>query len=124
MEQGDQLIRKDNIVVRLFKIKEIGALLPLIVLIIITSLINKSFYSLDNIVAMLRATSYIFIPAIGMTYILMSRNLDLSVGSQIALSSILIGTSLVHWGLPIWLSIIICIAGGALAGAFNGTWSQ
>ena len=112
--------RKENIFLRIFKIREIGALLPLILLIIIISLVNKSFYSIDNILNMLRATSYIFIAGVGMTFVLASRGLDLSIGSQMALSGIVVGVAMVYLGLPIWLSVIICIAAGAIAGAFNG----
>jgi len=113
-------IRKENIFLRIFRIREIGALLPLILLIIIASIVNDSFYSIDNILNMLRATSYIFIAGVGMTFVLASKGLDLSVGSQMALSGIVLGVAMVYLGLPVWLSIIICIAAGAIAGAFNG----
>ena len=112
--------RRKNLLLRLFQIREIGALLPLILVIIITSIINKSFYSVNNIVNMLRATTYIFIAGVGMTYVLCSRGLDLSIGSQMALSAILLGVFMVNLGWPIWISIIFTLICGAAAGAFNG----
>jgi ribose/xylose/arabinose/galactoside ABC-type transport system permease subunit len=111
---------KKNLFVRFFRIREIGALIPLILVIIVTSIINKSFYSANNVVNMMRATSYIFIAGVGMTYVLCSNGLDLSIGSQMALSSILLGILLVNYRLPIWISIIITLICGAAAGAFNG----
>ncbi|MCP4396435.1 MAG: hypothetical protein GY801_03855, partial [bacterium] len=87
---------KKNLFIRIIQVREIGALLPLIILVILTSLINKGFYSIDNILNMLRATSYIFIAGVGMTFILCSRGLDLSVGSQMGLSGILVGMLLVY----------------------------
>ena len=112
---------KKNLFVRIIQVREIGALLPLIILLILTSLINKSFYSIDNILNMLRATSYIFIAGVGMTFILCSRGLDLSVGSQMGLSGILIGMLLVYLHLPVWLAVLITLLAGAGAGAINGS---
>jgi len=111
---------KKNLFIRIIKIREIGALLPLILLLILTSLINQSFYSSANILNMLRATSYIFIAGVGMTYVLCSRGLDLSVGSQMGLSGVLIGMLLVYLHLPVWLTVIITLLAGAAAGAING----
>jgi ribose/xylose/arabinose/galactoside ABC-type transport system permease subunit len=112
--------RRKNLLLRFFRIREIGALIPLILVIIITSIINKSFYSINNIVNMLRATSYIFIAGVGMTYVLCSRGLDLSVGSQMGLSGILLGILLVNLGWPIWISLIVTLIAGVIAGSFNG----
>lgn len=111
---------KKSLLVRIMRIREIGALLPLILLLILTSLINRNFYSIDNILNMLRATSYVFIAGVGMTYVLCSRGLDLSIGSQMGLSSILIGIFLVYLGLPVWLTILFTLLAGAAAGAING----
>ncbi len=111
---------KKNLFIRIIQVREIGALLPLIILVILTSLINKGFYSIDNILNMLRATSYIFIAGVGMTFILCSRGLDLSVGSQMGLSGILVGMLLVYLRLPVWLAIPMTLLAGAGAGAING----
>ena len=113
-------IEKENLFIRFLKIRELGAIVPLVIIIIITSSINKDFYSFANILNMLRSASYLFIPAIGMTFILSSRGLDLSVGSQIALSGVMLGAFTVYLDLPVWLSIILCLISGAIVGSFNG----
>ena len=113
--------RKKNIFVRFFQVREIGALLPLLLLIIVMGFVNRRFFLFDNIINMLRAISYLFIAGVGMTYVLCSRGLDLSLGSQMGLSGVFIGVLLVHLGMPIWLTVILTLIGGALAGAVNGT---
>ena len=122
MEYSTDLIKekKENIFIKFFRIKEIGAALPLILIIIIASLINHSFYSIDNILDMLKSTAYLFIAAVGMTFVLASKGLDMSIGSQMALSGVIIGVLMVNLGLPVWLSLILALIAGAAAGAFNG----
>ena len=112
--------KRPNILKRFFRIREIGAVIPLIVIFIVAALSNRAFVSLPNILNMLRASSYIFIAGVGMTFILCGRGLDLSVGSQIGLAGVIMGIVTVWWKLPIWSSIPIALVVGALAGAFNG----
>jgi len=112
--------RKKNIIARFLGIREIGALIPLVIIFIAASFSNPAFASLPNILNMLRATSYIFIAGVGMTYILCGRGLDLSIGSQVGLSGIVLGMFTVWWSFPIWASILIVLCVGAAAGALNG----
>ena len=112
--------KKPNIIRRFFQIREIGALLPLIVIFIAAAFSNPAFASLPNILNMLRAMSYIFIVGVGMTFVLCGRGLDLSVGSQVGLAGVILGIATLWWKLPIWASMPIALGVGALAGGFNG----
>lgn len=105
---------------RVFGVSEMAALIPLIIIFVVASIVNDKFFTAINILTMLRAASYLFIPAIGMTFIFVSRGLDLSVGSQMALSGIIVGALTLYSGLPVWLAVIITLIAGAIAGAFNG----
>ncbi len=98
---------------------EINIFLVLIVLIISFALINNRFISFGNITNLLRSTSIIGVVSIGMTFIIISGGIDLSVGSVLALSSV-IAARLMVAGVPIFLSIIISLATGALAGLIMG----
>ena len=84
-------MKKENIIKRIFKIQEIGVLIPLVILIIIFGSVNQSFFRLDNVIDILHATTYIFIAGIGVTYIFLAKGLDLSLGSQLALDVIVVG---------------------------------
>jgi ribose/xylose/arabinose/galactoside ABC-type transport system permease subunit len=112
--------KKKNIIARFFGIREIGALIPLVIIFVIAALSNRAFISLPNLLNMLRAASYLFIVAVGMTFVLCGRGLDLSVGSQVGLSGILLGMLMVWWHVPVWASILITLLAGVAAGAFNG----
>ena len=73
------------LLLKFLKMREIGALIPLVVIFIIASFSNPAFTSLPNLLNMLRASSYIFIAAVGMTFVLCGRGLDLSIGSQVGM---------------------------------------
>ena len=78
-----------------------------------------SFFSLKNAVNILESTSYRMILAVGMTFIVASGAIDLSVGSILSLSSIVTAMCL-HANIPVAVSILIGLAIGALLGALNG----
>jgi ribose/xylose/arabinose/galactoside ABC-type transport system permease subunit len=98
---------------------EMNIFLVLIVLIISLAIINNRFLSFGNITNLLRSTSMIGVVAIGMTFIIISGGIDLSVGSVLALSSV-IAAKLMVSGTPIFLSMIISLASGVLAGLLMG----
>ena len=117
MSEAAVVIRKrPNIIRRFFQIREIGALLPLIIIFIAAAFSNPAFTSIANILNMLRAMSYIFIVGVGMPFVLCGRGLDLSVGSQVGLAGGILGIATLWWKLPIWASVPTALAFGALAG--------
>jgi ribose/xylose/arabinose/galactoside ABC-type transport system permease subunit len=112
--------QKKSVIRRFFEVREVGALLPLVVIFVAASLSNEAFITLPNLLNMLRATSYLFIVGVGMTFVLCGRGLDLSVGSQLGLSGILLGVFMVYWHVPVWISVLLALVTGAAAGAVNG----
>lgn len=76
-----------------------------------------------NISILIYQNSYILILAIGMLMcILTGGNIDLSVGSIVALVSAMSGLMSVTLGVNVWLSIIIGLISGILAGMWQGVW--
>lgn len=80
--------------------------------------LGKTFFSAQNLMNILRQTAMISIMAIGMTFALAAGEIDLSVGSVIALSGCI--TSMVLRDLNLILAIIAGIGVGILVGCFNG----
>jgi len=111
--QNKSLIRK------ILNIKEMGVILPTLLFIIVITLVNPVFLSWGNIVNVLRATGFTLITALGMTLVLVSGGLDLSVGSVLAVGSIASGMAL-SAGIPIPLAIVIGISAGLVLGLING----
>ena len=82
---------------------------------------NSHLFSPANITNIIRQNAYVAILATGMLLcILTGGNIDLSVGSVVALIGALAGVFIVNWGMPIWLAILCCLIIGTAIGAFHG----
>ena len=82
---------------------------------------HGSLFAPANITNIIRQNAYVAILATGMLLcILTGGNIDLSVGSVVALVGALAGVFIVTLGLPVWLSICLCLLIGTLIGAFHG----
>lgn len=92
----------------------------LISLFVIFSLASPNFLTFNNIVGILLATAVNGLLALGVTYIIITGGIDLSVGTVMTLSAVMTGVAIVFWGLPVPLGVMVGIGTGALAGLVNG----
>lgn len=105
---------------KLLKSREISVIIPLLAVIIIPTIFYPSqFLSFQNIVDMLRSISYSIIVAVGMTYVVISSNLDLSVGSTMTITGMVTGYFLMN-GMAVLPAVLIGIATSLLIGFING----
>jgi putative multiple sugar transport system permease protein len=104
--------------------RQYGMLAALIVIMIVFGVMTKgSLVWPRNVSMLVRQNSYVLILAIGMMLcILTGGNIDLSVGSLVALVSAMSGFLATTLGLPAWLAIIISLLTGLLAGMWQGFW--
>jgi len=93
--------------------------LTLLALIILVGLANPRFVAPNNMANVFSGEAYIAIAAIGMSMVIISGNIDISVGQAIAVMATVCGTLATN-GVPVWLSWLIPLAVGALIGAVNG----
>lgn len=91
----------------------------LILLIIVVSILNPSFLDLSNLLNLLRQISINGLIAFGMTFIILTGGIDLSVGSILALSSAFIALMITSGVDPI-IALIIGVLIGFVLGAVNG----
>jgi len=103
--------------------KEIFSTVPILIfsfilLFIIFSFINKDFYKIFNIVTMLRNASFVGILAVGMTLVLISGEVDLSIGGNIGLTSVIFAYTFTR-GFDIWLCFILALSVGIVVGLLN-----
>jgi ribose transport system permease protein len=96
-----------------------GVLLMLVALVIVFSALSPHFLSQGNITNVLIQSSTNAVIAAGMTFVILSANIDLSVGSVLAMSSVL-GTAFIADGGPIPIGVGIMLLGGVVAGGING----
>jgi rhamnose transport system permease protein len=104
----------------IFRIRELGIVLALALLILVTAIIQPRFIHLDSLQDLLRNASIIAVMAAGQTLVLVTRNVDLSVGSVLGLSAFMTGDVLSNHGTPILVVIIMAIGLGAACGLLNG----
>jgi ribose transport system permease protein len=101
-------------------------LVALVVLIIISAIASPYFLSSRNILNLLRQSSYFGIIALGMTFIIASEGIDLSVGSMLAFVGGVMVISLNYYFIfflapfAMLFAILTGMVFGALMGAFNG----
>ncbi|MEB2287970.1 MAG: ribose ABC transporter permease [Anaerolineae bacterium] len=97
-----------------------GLLLSLILLCIVLSLASDRFLTSSNLLNVLRQSSINGIISIGMMLVILTRGIDLSVGSVLALSTVIGVDLLKNEGMPVVQAIGVCLLVGAAAGAMNG----
>ncbi|MEW5816046.1 MAG: ABC transporter permease [Spirochaetota bacterium] len=98
-----------------------GLLAALLLLFVILSATAPNFLTVRNLLNVLRQVSFVGIIACGMTMALIAGEVDLSVGSVVALTSSLVGVLSVKLGWPLWLAIIVCLLEAILVGLAAGS---
>jgi rhamnose transport system permease protein len=113
---------------RVFRIRELGIVVALLALIAVTAAIEPRFIESDSLRNLALNASIFAILAAGQTLVIITRNVDLSVGSVLGLSAFLAGDLLSsNPGMPLALVFLLGIALGAGCGLLNGvlvTWGQ
>lgn len=75
-----------------------------------------------NITNIILQNSYVLILSVGMLLVILTGNVDLSVGSVAAFIGAVSAVFMVNYNMPVWISIILCLLIGALVGAWQGFW--
>jgi ribose transport system permease protein len=95
------------------------SLVVLVVFCIIVSILNPRFLTVSNILNILRQTSINSVIAVGMTFVILTGGIDLSVGSILAISGA-IAAAMISQGNNVYIAVLAALAIGAALGAFNG----
>ncbi len=99
--------------------KEVGAVLPLLILLICVLAINPAFYGSANILDVLRTTAFAFFLGIPVTFLMAAGGMDLSIGAVVSIGGVIVGNAM-RVGLPIPVSILLAVLGGCIVGWVNG----
>lgn len=100
-------------------VREFGIFGLFILLCAFLSFLSPHFLTVSNLINILRQSSIYAILAFGMTFVMLSGRIDLSVGSVLSLSSCIAGLSLLA-GFNIWLSALFAVLVGGFCGLING----
>ncbi len=102
----------------LLKLKEYPAVVGFLGIVVFFSLLSDRFLTVSNFMIVLRQVSIHAIIAFGMTFVILSGGIDLSVGSIFAFSAVVLASVLKSG--EVFLGILTALAVGTLFGAFNG----
>ena len=102
---------------------EARALGALVLVLLIGILLNAhgAFFQWDTHRDMFRYVSVYGILACGMTLVIITGGIDLSVGSVLGLTAVFFSLTSMHWGWPLWVVLPACLALGSLCGVLSGS---
>ncbi|MDA3851493.1 MAG: hypothetical protein PF447_09495 [Spirochaetaceae bacterium] len=116
----NSLERLKNIKISVNQIPIVVTIMIFMLISIAASAIFPGFFSLYNFVNIFKAVAYIGIIAVGMTFVIISGGIDLSVGSVVAFTSIFIAKMVNEFMMPSWIAMLICLAIGITMGFIVG----
>ena len=103
----------------LLKNRELSAFFAIVALFAVLVALNPAYFSLQTLAMIFSSSQILCLLALGATLVMLTRNIDVSVGSTVGLCAIAVGVALNN-GYGLATAIAFALAIGALAGAFNG----
>ncbi len=97
-----------------------AAFAGLIGLVVVFSLTSKNFLSISNLISISIQTTTIALAGIGVTFVIITGGIDLSIGSVVALSGVVAGLLVKNWSFPVPIAFLFGIATGVFCGFLNG----
>ncbi|MEJ3748966.1 ABC transporter permease [Actinomycetes bacterium KLBMP 9797] len=97
-----------------------GPFIGLVVLCVALFIATPYFLTVNNLLNVLDQVTILGIVAVGMTFVIVTGGIDLSVGSVLALSTMILGWTSHNGGWPLWLSIVAAVLVGGLCGLVSG----
>jgi rhamnose transport system permease protein len=104
----------------LVRAREFGIALLIVLVVVITAINNSHFLDSNSVQQLLSGAALIGLLGVGETLVLVTRNVDLSVGSVLGLSAYIVGDLFKNEHIPIWSGFVIGILVGAVIGVING----
>ena len=103
------------------KLGTVGSvLLANVLLIIILSFLSPYFLSVRNFTNIFRQSAPLAMVALGITIVIISGGIDLSVAANISLTSVIFTMLIVTYGMPLYICVILTFILGIILGLYNG----
>ena len=112
-------VKKSAVLHALLNKNELGTILPLCLLLIVVGCVNPNFFAMNNILDILKTSSFSFIVAVPITFLMASGGMDLSIGAATSFGGVVCAFAL-KAGMPIPVSIVLALGAGAVVGVING----
>ncbi|CUO66283.1 ABC transporter permease [Clostridium sp. NSJ-49] len=101
-------------------LQKLFSLIALVVLILVFSLLGQNFFSKESFVNILDSSYYIGFMAIGVTFVIITGGMDLSIGTVMMCSALLGGVAYNVWGWSIGMALALIVVVATLFGLVNG----
>jgi rhamnose transport system permease protein len=112
---------ENSLLLRFAGFREMGIFLFLILVVIVISLRSPVFLTLDNLYDIALDSAILAIVAVGEMMIIITSGIDISVGSGVGLSGMIVALIIMnHWGISPLIAVLMGTAIGALLGSING----
>lgn len=92
----------------------------LVILYVFFAVFGKKFFDVYTLKTILESSYYVGFMAFGVTFVIISGGIDLSLGSNMMCSALIGCYAYSKWGWPLWVGILLCIAVGTAFGFLNG----
>lgn len=103
--------------------RQLGMIIALVALMVFFHIWTGGLViSPNNFNNILQGNAYILVLAVGMVLVIIAGHIDLSVGSVAAAVGIIVATAIQNYSLPWYVAVLLGLAAGALAGAWQGFW--
>ncbi|MEG3615807.1 multiple monosaccharide ABC transporter permease [Isoptericola haloaureus] len=103
-------------------LRESGIFIAFAALVILFAALNPNFLSANNLTNIILQYSYILILAIGMVMVIVAGQIDLSVGSVVALTGAVSAVVVIRMGMPWYVGVLAALVVGLLVGIWQGFW--
>ena len=92
----------------------------LVILYVFFAIFGKNFFDVYTLKTILESSYYVGFMAFGVTFVIISGGIDLSLGSNMMCSALIGCYAYAKWGFPLWLGLILCLLVGTFFGFLNG----
>ena len=115
-----QKTSKSGFLVKVLLNPEIGILIPILIICVVTTMLKPNFLTWKYISSILAGSIFIGAATLGECLIIMCGEIDMSLGFCGCLAGVMMGIAASEWGLPLIPCILLCLATGAVVGLVNG----
>ncbi|MGH3360205.1 MAG: ABC transporter permease [Nocardioidaceae bacterium] len=119
-EVTDERIGAASTLVRVLRRPEVGAAVAAVVVFVFFSLYTEQFLSGAGVSTWADSSSRFGIMAVGVAMLMIGGEFDLSTGTMVGSTSLLVGVLTTHYGLNIWVAVVVALLVALVIGAING----
>jgi len=113
-------IENNKVARKSFSMQSLLAPVALVILYAFFSIFGNRFFTVSKLMSILESSYYIGFMAFGVTFVIITGGIDLSIGTVMMCSAVIGGVAFRTWGLPLYVALIFVPLTGLLFGAANG----